>query len=54
MTMERDKLEIDRLANLVLGFGWNIVKQEFTEDKIKVEIERPRTDVAEVPEGSPG
>jgi len=33
-------LEIDRLTNLVQGFGWKVVKQELTEDKIKIELEK--------------
>lgn len=38
---DRDRLEIDRLGNLISGFGWKIVKQEFTDEKMMVEIEKP-------------
>ena len=42
MPLDRDKLEVDRLSNLITGFGWKIIKQEFTEDKIKLELEKDR------------
>ena len=42
MAVDRDKLEIDRLSNLITGFGWKVVKQEFTEDKILVTLEKDR------------
>jgi len=51
---ERDRLEIDRVGNLIRGFGWNIAKQEFTEDKIIVIIEKSRAPGVEVPEAGPG
>lgn len=54
MAMDRDRLEIDRVGNLITGFGWRIVKQEFTEDKIKVQIEKSRAPGVEVPEAGPG
>lgn len=53
MAMDRDRLEIDRVGNLITGFGWRIVKQEFTEDKIIVQIEKSRAPGVEVPEASP-
>lgn len=46
MSDERDRLEIDRVGNLVIGFGWKIIRQEFTDDKIKIELEKPRTEPA--------
>jgi len=54
MAEDRDRLEIDRVGNLITGFGWRIVKQEFTEDKIKVAIEKSRAPGVEVPEAGPG
>jgi len=42
MAVARDRLEIDRLSNLTTGFGWKITKQEFTEDKIKISLEKDR------------
>jgi len=52
--VERDRLELDRLMNLVTGFGWKLVKQEFTEDKIIVTIEKSRAPGVEVAEAGPG
>ena len=43
MALDRDKLEVDRLNNLITGFGWRIIKQEFTEDKIKLQLEKDRS-----------
>ena len=51
---ERDRLEIDRLGNLIRGFGWNVAKQEFTEEKIIVTIEKKRAAGVEVEEAGPG
>lgn len=52
MPLDRDKLEVDRLSNLITGFGWKIIKQEFTEDKIKLELSKDRS--PEVETGGPG
>jgi len=51
--IERDRLEIDRLGNLITGFKWQIVKQEFTDEKIIVTIEKPRAPGVEVAEAGP-
>ena len=50
----RDRLEIDRLGNLITGFGWKIVKQELTDEKILISLERPRASGVEVPEAGKG
>ena len=52
MAIDRDKLEIERLSNLITGFGWKVIKQEFTEDKIKLELEKDRAPGVEG--GGPG
>ena len=54
LTDVQDRLEIDRLGNLITGFGWSIKKQEFTEDKIMIQIEKKRAPGVEVPEAGPG
>lgn len=54
MAIERDRLEIERLANLITGFGWSIVKQEFTTDKILISLERDRVKGVEPAERVPG
>lgn len=51
--MDRDRLEIDRVGNLITGFGWKITKQEFTEEKIIIQIEKSRTPGVEVQESGP-
>jgi len=52
MGVDRDKLEIDRLVNLITGFGWRLNKQEFTTDKIIIELEKDRAPGVEA--GGPG
>jgi len=52
VAIDRDKLEIERLNNLITGFGWRIMKQEFTEDKIKLSLEKDRAPGVEA--GGPG
>ena len=42
MAVDRDKLEVDRLSNLITGFGWKVIKQEFTGDKIIIVLEKDR------------
>lgn len=49
MAVDADRLDLERLQNLVRGFGWFMVKQEFTSEKIIVQLEKPR----KTPEGSP-
>ena len=50
----RDAIELERLKNLISGFGWGIAKQEFTDDKIIVTVEKPRGPGVEVPEAGEG
>lgn len=52
--IERDRLEVDRLGNLITGFGWRIVKQEFTDEKIIIALEKTRAPGVEVPEAGAG
>jgi len=47
-----DELELERLRNLIVGFGWEITKQEFKTDRIEVAIELKRE--AAGAEASPG
>lgn len=54
MAEELDRLELDRLMNLVSGFGWRLSKQELTEDKIIVTLEKSRAPGVEVAEAGPG
>jgi len=54
LTDVQDRLEIDRLGNLITGFGWIIKKQEFTDEEIIIEIKKKRAPGVEVPEAGPG
>jgi len=38
----QEAIEIERVLNLVRGFGWDLQKQEFTPDKIIITLERAR------------
>ena len=54
LTDVQDRLEIERVRNLVTGFGWAIIKQEFTDDKMILQIEKKRSPGVEVPDAGPG
>lgn len=54
MAFERDTIELERLKNLSSGFGWDLVKQELTDDKIIVTLEKKRGPGVEVPEAEAG
>jgi hypothetical protein len=54
VAMDQDRLEIDRLGNLISGFGWKISKQEFTDDEIIVTIKKSRAPGVEVPPAGEG
>lgn len=43
-----DKLEVERVLNLVQGFGWEKVSEQLTEADIVLTIKKPR--VSPVPE----
>jgi len=34
-------LEIERIKNLIINFGWELIKQETTEDNITLKIRKP-------------
>lgn len=42
MVADKDRIEVERIVNLVRGFGWEVVKQEFTEDRIILSLEKRR------------
>lgn len=54
MVVIKDTLEVDRLINLVSGFGWKITKQEFTEDRISISLEKSRAPSEESEAAVPG
>jgi len=43
MAEERDRLEVERLMNLVGGFGWKETRREETDTDIVVTITRAKT-----------
>lgn len=40
--VDRDRLEVDRIINLIAGFNWVVIKSELSEDKIILTIEKKR------------
>jgi len=42
MGIEKDRLEVDRLRNLVDSFGWNVIKEEITELNIILTVQKSR------------
>ena len=54
MAADQDRLEMERLTNLVSGFGWKVRKQEFEDDKLVVILEKSRGPGVEIPEAGAG
>lgn len=49
MALDRNKLEIDRIENIIVNFDWKITKQEINDDNIIITIQKKCiTPVAEV------
>lgn len=44
MAVDLNKLEVERVVNLVTNFGWDKIREELTDDKIILTIERPRVE----------
>lgn len=42
MATDRNRLEFERIRNLVRGFGWEISKEETTDDKLIIELMKKR------------
>lgn len=40
--VDQNRLEVERIRNLVQGFGWVVSKDEITDDKIIMTMEKPR------------
>lgn len=53
MAVDIKKMEVDRIENLVRGFGWEIVETRFTDGEIIVTVKKKLTPEAVGP-GSPG
>ena len=54
MSEIEDKLQVDRLNNLITGFGWKITNEEYTESRIILRVERARTPAGESLSPGPG
>lgn len=35
------RLEVERIENLIINFGWKVVKQEFKDTEIVLKISKP-------------
>ena len=44
MPVDLNRLEIERIINLVRNFGWDKVKEEFTDTDIVLTIKKPRVE----------
>ncbi len=45
---EKDRLEVERVLNLVQGFGWEKTNEELTDEHIIITIRKKRSEVAPV------
>jgi len=43
---QQDRLEVDRILNLVQGFGWEKTAEEITDEHIIITIRKKRAEVA--------
>jgi hypothetical protein len=42
MPFDPNRIEIERIRNLLTGFGWEIAKEEITDTDIILVLKRPR------------
>lgn len=52
MPADLNRIEIERVENLITNFGWTKVKEELTDDEIILTVKKPRAEP--VKEFSPG
>jgi len=48
MSIDQDKIEIERIDNLVRNFGWEKVSEELTETEIVLTLKKKRSSGAVV------
>lgn len=41
MPLSASRMEVDRVENIVVNFGWKVIKQEVLDDNIIVTIKKP-------------
>lgn len=46
MPLDLDKLEVDRIVNLITNFGWTKTSESVTDDKIVMTISKPRVSLS--------
>lgn len=42
MALDQNKLEVERIENLIVNFDWKTIKQEITDDDIILTIKKKR------------
>ena len=42
MAIDRNRLEFERIRNLVRGFGWEVTKEETTDEKLIMTLTKAR------------
>ena len=47
------ELEIERVTNLVRGFGWEMIKQEVIGEDLQITLKKKFLEPVEVPGGTP-
>jgi hypothetical protein len=52
--VDMNRLEVERIRNLVQGFQWEVIKEEVTEEDIILVMKKPRVAKAEIPKVGPG
>ena len=53
MPVDQNRLEVERIRNLVSGFGWEVVKDEISDEDIILVMKKKRM-IPSVPEPGPG
>lgn len=52
MAVDQNRLEVERIRNLVTGFGWELIKEEITDEDIVITMKKKR--VVGIPEVGAG
>jgi hypothetical protein len=52
--VDGNRLEVERIRNLVSGFGWEVIKEEVTDDDIILVMKKPRVVKTENMGAGPG
>ena len=54
MTIDKNRMELERIYNVVQNFGWELVKQEITDTDLILTVKKKRIDQEVPPEpGAP-